>query len=124
MVIIVSVIAVGFWRYRSSNAQITPDGQVIAQLRGAGSDVTKPHAIDFFFYFPTQAAAERIASQLLALGVTGKVDHAAQGPQWVIQGQKTMVPDERELRRLRREFETMVATEGGEYDGWGAGIVR
>jgi hypothetical protein len=124
MVIIVAVIAVGFWRYRNSQAQITPDGQVIAQLRSAGSDVTKPHAIDFFFYFPTQAAADRIVPQLLTLGVTGKVDHAAQGPQWVIQGQKTMVPGERELLRLRREFETIVATEGGEYDGWGTEIVK
>ena len=123
-VTIASIVAVGFFVSRNSEAQVTPDGEVIAQLKKAGSDVTKPHAIDFFFYFPTRAAADRVAEKLLAFGLTAKVDHAAQGPKWVIQGQKTMVPDEVELVKLRREFQTLVAAESGEYDGWGTEIVK
>jgi len=124
VVLILVVVGAGIFRYRDAEAQTTRDGQTIAQLKKAGSDVTKPHAIDFFFYFPTQEAADRIAVRLSEFGLTTKVDHAAKGPKWVIQGQKTMVPDELELLKLRKEFDALVATDRGEYDGWGTEIVN
>ena len=94
-VTIASIVAVGFILSRNSEAQVTPDGEVIAQLKKAGSDVTKPHAIDFFFYFPTRAAADRVAEKLLAFGLTAKVDHAAQGPKWVMQDAKLLLDENR-----------------------------
>jgi hypothetical protein len=42
------------------------------QLAKAGSDLKKPHDIDFFFYFPTQDAAEKAAPNLAELGLSKK----------------------------------------------------
>jgi len=105
-------------------AEPTRDGLTIAQLKEAGADITKPHAIDFFFYLPSQDAAHRIASRLAQFGLDTKVEHAATGPKWVIQGQKSMVPDELELLILRKKFDDLAATEQGEYDGWGTEVVN
>jgi hypothetical protein len=45
----------------SSMAVTTAD---LSQLAKAGSDLKKPHDIDFFFHFPTQDGAEKAAPKL------------------------------------------------------------
>jgi hypothetical protein len=77
---------------RRTAVKISGDAKTIAHLAKSGADITKPHEIDFFFYFLTQEAAERIAPQLIALGLTAKIDRAAKGTSWVIHGTKTLVP--------------------------------
>jgi hypothetical protein len=124
IVVVVALVAAGILWLRSVGAVPTRDGLTIAQLKKAGADITKPHAIDFFFYFPSQDAAHRIASRLAEFGLATKVEHAATGPKWVIQGQKTMVPDELKLLILRKKFDALAATELGEYDGWGTEVVK
>jgi hypothetical protein len=42
------------------------------------------------------------APKLVALGLSIKIDRAAKGSDWVIHGNKTMVPSEAELLKLRR----------------------
>jgi hypothetical protein len=122
--VVVALVAAGLLRSRSAEAEATRDGQTIAQLKKAGADITKPHSIDFFFYFPSQEAAHRVASRLAEFGLATKTEHAATGPRWVIQGQKTMVPDKLELLILRKKFDALAATEQGEYDGWGTEVVN
>jgi hypothetical protein len=124
IVAVVALVTAGILRSRSAGAEPTRDGPAIAQLRKAGADITTPHAIDFFFYFPSQVAALRVASELAEFGLTTKVERTATGSKWVIQGQKTMVPDELELLILRKKFDALAATEQGEYDGWGTEVVK
>ncbi len=100
------------------------DCKTLVQLAKAGSDLKKPHEIDFFFYFPTQDQAKKAAPKLAALGLSTKIDRAAKGSNWVIHGNKTMVPSEAELQRLRRYFDEIAAAQGGDYDGWGAEVVN
>ena len=42
----------------------------------------------------------------------------------MIHGNKTMVPNEAELERLRRLFNEIAAAQEGDYDGWGAEVVN
>jgi len=35
------------------------DRSVLVQLRRSGSDLLKPHNIEFFLYFPTQSVADK-----------------------------------------------------------------
>jgi hypothetical protein len=121
---VIAVVAAGILRSLNASAQESLDGKTLAQLSKAGSDLKKPHDIDFFFYFPTQDAAEKAALKLAALSLSTKIDRAAKGSDWVIHGNKTMVPSEAELQKLRRMFEEIVATQNGEYDGWGAEVVK
>lgn len=122
--LVIAVVAWGILSSRNASAQESLDGKTLAQLAKAGSDLKKPHDIDFFFYFPTKDAAEKAAPKLAALGLSTKIDRAAKETNWLIHGNKTMVPSEAELQRLRRMFDAIAVAQKGEYDGWGAEVVE
>jgi hypothetical protein len=98
MAIVIAVVAAGMLRSPKAAAQESADGKTLAQLAKAGSDLTKPHAIDFFFYFPTKDEAEKVTPKLQALGLSTKVGHAAKGSTWLIQGNKVMIPTDPNCR--------------------------
>jgi Regulator of ribonuclease activity B len=100
------------------------DQSVRTQLRHAGSDLSRPHHIRFFLYFPTQAAAEQAASKIRAAGYDVKVEPAATGSDWLCFTTKTMVPGLPALRTIRIDFDNLAASLGGRYDGWGAGVEK
>lgn len=108
--VVILIVVVGILRSRNAGAQVSMDGKTSAQLAKAGSDLKKPHDIDFFFYFPTQDAAEKAAPKLMALGLATKIDRAVNGPNWVLHANKRMIPSEVELQKLRRMFDEIAAT--------------
>ena len=116
---------VGVFLSCAAQGQIGPDAQAIAQLKRAGSNLTKAHPIEFYLYFPTRESADRAAARIRAFGCGIKrLDRAASGPGWLVLATKTMVPTETELATLREAFGRLVKAEGGEYDGWEAQVVR
>jgi regulator of RNase E activity RraB len=100
------------------------DQSVLVQLRKAGSDLTKPHHIEFFLYFPTQAVADKAALTIRNAGFEVEVRKAAQGDHWLCFTTKTMVPELSDLQKIRSEFVSLVASMNGEYDGWGTQVVK
>lgn len=124
-VLVLAAVAIGLLVVpRIVRAQQRVDAQVIDQLRNAGSDLSKPHPIDFFLYAPTQEAAERLAAKVRALNFEAKVEPAAQGAQWAVLATRTMVPNESALVAIRKQFDAMTAAEKGAYDGWGTEVVK
>ena len=101
-----------------------PDAFVIAQLERAGSNLGRAHDVEFFLYFPERDAADRAAVKVAALGMAVTVDRAASGTLWLVFATRNMVPTEREMARLRRALEAIATAEQGEYDGWGAPVVK
>jgi len=127
MTILSLLVISGFFLFYSRNGmsgELGPDRQVIQQLNKAGSNIGKPHHIEFFFYFPTLAAAERIADTLTKEGFAARAERAATGEDYVVLASKTMVPAESMLTQLRKKFDAMSAGEHGDYDGWGTEIVK
>lgn len=106
------------------STELSPDGQVIQQLKKAGSNISKPHDMEFFFYFPTLEAAEKIATTLKLEGFIAVAQQAAKGDDFVVLATKSMVPSDVELTALRQKFNAMSANEKGEYDGWGSPLVK
>ena len=101
------------------------DAQVIAQLRNAGSDLSKPHQIEFFMYFPSEAGAKHVSMRLVSLGFTAEVKRAASGSvPWLTLAKRSMIPEVAELERLRVVLGQLSASEQGNYDGWGTPIVK
>lgn len=101
-----------------------PDAFVIAQLERAGSNIGRQHAVEFFLYFPEREAADRAAVKVATLDMAVKVDRAANGTLWLVFATRTMVPAENEMKRLRAALEAIAKAEKGEYDGWGAPVVK
>lgn len=100
------------------------DQQVLDQLKKAGSDMSKPHNIEFFLYFENQEAADRAAKQVEKDVENAKVQRAANDSAWLCFATKRMVPDHEELVRLRKRFNSIASESQGEYDGWGTEVVK
>jgi hypothetical protein len=81
--------------YRAAGRPKSGDALVLAQLKEAGSDLSKPHSIEFFLYLPTQDAAEKAADQIRRNGFDVKIDRPAESPTWLCLATKSMVPDGR-----------------------------
>jgi hypothetical protein len=126
--ITVLVLLLGAAAFRSfgQQASISPanDDAVIEQLRLAGSNLSKPHPIDFYLYAPTKESAERIASTLSSQGFTVKVGRAASGTDWLAFASKEVVPTSTALADLRHDLTALALQEHGDYDGWEAPIIK
>jgi hypothetical protein len=101
-----------------------PDASVLLQLRKAGSNLSKPHEVEFFLYFPTQSIAEQAAAQIRDAGFKIEVRPGAKSDDWLCFTTKTIVPDLLTFQKIRTEFESLSKSLGGEYDGWGTPLVQ
>jgi Regulator of ribonuclease activity B len=122
--IFIVIVGVLIYSRIGASAELSPDGQVIQQLKKAGSNISKPHDIEFFFYFPTLKAAEKIAAILKSEGFNAKAEPAAKGNDFIVLATKTLVPSDVELTALRQKFDAMSVVENGDYDGWGSPVVK
>jgi hypothetical protein len=100
------------------------DEAVLTHLRNAGSDLSRPHNIEFFLYFPTQAVADQAASRVQQDGFSTQVEKGSQGDTWLCFATKTMVPDLAVLQKIRNNFNSMAASLSGHYDGWGTEVEK
>ena len=109
---------------RPGSSPLSLDAQVVAQLRRAGSDVSRPHKVDFFLLFTSEQSAKGAAVELTRREF--QVDGAPTQRQavWTCQASRLMVPKESELQQLRSELSALAHTYGGTYDGWGAEVVN
>jgi hypothetical protein len=124
--ITVLALIAGLAIYKRTHAsEVDWDVKVVAQLAVAGSDFRKPHPIEFFFYFPSERAAQRVAGKLTQRGFASRVEaQTGTTAAWLTFATRSMLVDVAELRRLRAEFEELSRVEGGTYDGWGTQVVK
>ena len=100
------------------------DGLVIGQLEKAGSNLHKLHEIEFFLYFKKKDLAERAGKLVAAEGCKVKVERGAGAKAWLCHATKRMVPEMKALSLLRKRFNGIAKKCDGEYDGWGAQVVK
>ena len=124
------VVALLFWLSRSKVAasstenELASDAQVLDQLKRYGSDLSKPHQLEFFLYFPTEADAQKAAEQIRAKSFEVKVERAAQGESWLCFATKTMLPELKAIQNITIQFNEIAKRFGDNYDGWGSPIVE
>jgi hypothetical protein len=98
------------------------DQKVLDQLREAGSDLSKPHQMEFLLYFPTEESAQLAASKIKTDGFSVEVKRAARGSMWLCLAVKRMVPKRVEIGAIGKRFTALAKDLGGEYDGWETSI--
>jgi regulator of RNase E activity RraB len=101
-----------------------PDGQVIQQLKNAGSNLSKEHPVEFFIYAPNKEAAESIVTRIEIDGFKSKVEKSEADELWLVFAVKIMIPNEQKLLKIRADLEKVASSVSGEYDGWGTPIVK
>jgi hypothetical protein len=96
-----------------------PDQLQIEQLAKAGIDMSKPQEIAFTLHF---ADAHSEANACVSI-YEKKFDVESIRPEkadekWTCIARKTMVPELKVLRKIRRDFGAIAAANKGSYDGW------
>jgi hypothetical protein len=107
-----------FGLYQSAD----PDQLQIEQLAKAGIDMSKPQEIAFTLHF---ADAHNEAKACVSI-YEKKFDVVSERPEkadekWTCTATKTMVPELKILRKIRRDFDAIAAANRGSYDGWKIG---
>lgn len=105
-------------------AQSSADAEGIDRLAKAGSDLTRVHAIEFLFYFPSRVSADEASARLNADGYKVSIEGGATGTRCVLRATRSMVPLLSELQVLRSTLNELAAREGGLYDSWRAEVVK
>ena len=130
LLIILLAAVVAFFAFRSLRspqadgaAPRSDDSDVIAALQSAGSDLSKPHPIDFFLYFPSQSSADQVSKTLAAQGDSTSVE-ASEDSQWLVLANRQLVPTDSALAKIRSDLTALASAQGGEYDGWESMVVR
>jgi hypothetical protein len=100
------------------------DVEVIQSLRDSGSDLAKPHPIDFYFYFSTKAQAESAAADVRDAGLEIIKIEPGEKHNWFVLALKNVVPTVPNVQELTRELTEIAERHSGSYDGWEAPIVR
>lgn len=101
------------------------DARVIENLVSAGSNVSKPHNIDFFMFVPIERKAKAAAADMEQLGYTiTSIDRTSGQSQWQIHATREMVPQLDAMTATTRALEAVATKHGGDYDGWGTSVVE
>jgi hypothetical protein len=100
------------------------DATTLMELADAGSDLHQTHEVEFFFYLPSEQAAQAVAETLRQDGYGIRLEAVDPGHDWLCLGSREMTPELGELRRLRTRFTSLAESHGGAYDGWGATVVQ
>ena len=99
------------------------DELVIKALKDNGSDITKPHEIDFNFDFATFEEAAPVAQAIDKEGFAVRMFENNDGT-YTIEAKKTLVPTVKAMQDITKNFNELTNKCGGIYDGWGAEIVE
>ena len=127
------VLAVATWdcaprdekKAAQDNAEeVAQDNEALDQLRSAGSNLTKPHQIEFYLYLPSEADAEAVAATLRPLGYSVTVRAGDNNINWLCIASRTMMPTIQEITEARGVFKSLATTHRGAYGGWEAAIER
>lgn len=98
------------------------DQATLGQLARAGADLGKPTDVVNYLYLPDEARAQQAAVALRTAGFTVVVRPAAKGPTWLARANRDMIPAAANIEEMRRQFEGLASSLGGEYDGWEAAV--
>ena len=101
-----------------------PDGRVLKQLVAQGSDLSKPHSVQFFLYLPDQARATQACNALKAEGYECKVQEQPRGSQWQCLATRSLVPSHAEIVAISARMEELAKMHGGSYNGWVTAVVQ
>ncbi len=110
-----------------SQSKLGQDEVLIAQLSEAGSDMLKPHNIDFFLYFSSPLTADKAREKIQSLyyDATCTVRESVQQKGlFIVEAKKVMVPTLASMIAIRKEFDEIAIEFSGAYDGWGSEIVN
>ena len=98
---------------------MSPDAKTLKALVDAGSDLTKPHEFNHWFYFSSELNAQAAAKDLIAAGYSiDMVGQTDDRKQWRVLALNTIVPNLPDVEKQSAFLERLAHRHDGDYDGW------
>ena len=94
---------------------------VRTHLSEQGSDLTLPHNLDLYLYYPTAATAHEVAAVFRDSPITSEIIES--DPHWLCLVQCRLVPSTEDLSAIGNLMRAIHDQFGGDFDGWHAEIV-
>ena len=107
-----------------SAEEVAQDNEALDQLRSTGSNLTKPHHIEFYLYLPSNAAAEAAEAVLRPMGYSVTIRVGENDINWVCLASRTMLPTIEGLTDARNVFTGLALKYRGAYGGWDTAVER
>jgi hypothetical protein len=105
-------------------AEEMADMHTLEALRRNGANLSKPHKVQYFTNFPSEAQMSAARKELLAAGFTVvRAAQAGKDQPWVLILTRTMPLSTENVRASRQTVSSAVTKHGGRYDGWEAAAV-
>ena len=122
VIAVLAGIATYYYVWRNQRNE-TLDGQVLLQLKQAGSDLTKSHKCELFFVAPTPDIATQLVSALSEIEIVAVRTETDEGLEVSVVAELNIVPTYSKMTSLRKRLSLIAADSGAEYDGWGTEVV-
>jgi len=101
------------------------DDDVLASLVKYGSDLSKPHFLEYYFYFPDWLRATHAKIALEECGLTiVRESSNAHGENVLVLAALSLVPQRQAVIELSQKLESLATKFSGECGGWETAIVR
>jgi regulator of RNase E activity RraB len=100
------------------------NGEVIAALEEAGSDLSQPHPLEFFIYFDERADADAAAKALAGRGYGVEIEEEKIEGEWLLVATRESEVTEASVDALEAEIVAVADPAHGVYDGWETAVVE
>jgi hypothetical protein len=100
----------------------TDDRDLYAQIEAMGVDMTQPHQVDWYSYFPTASGALDVARVLRDDHLEVEVSDAEGDGEWPVVASRTGQMTYMVVMRMTNRMRQTVDAHGGTLDGWGMAI--
>ena len=100
------------------------DRHILKLLKKRGSNLHKPHAIEFCVYFKGRSTASKARSLLRKKGFHVELLTDTSGKRWICLSIKEMFPRYEAIQKVKTLLNKLAGPLGGHCDGWGTQIEK
>ncbi len=100
------------------------DQEILEHLKERGSDLTLPHEIEFYVYFPSEQAAQTASHGITQEGFRIHLLADPSGNRWLCLALKEFIPDLETIKTYQQKFDDLAKPYGGKCDGWGTQVEK
>ena len=97
----------------------TSDRDVYAEFEGHNPDLSRPHEVNWFLYFPTEDAARTVAAMLSSEKFEIDVHKLDENSDWTVEATRSLAVSYILVMRITNRVQQICEAHGGSFDGWG-----
>jgi hypothetical protein len=100
------------------------DRHILRLLKKRGSNLGKPHAIEYYVYFPTKTAARKARPQLRKKGFHVELLTDSSAKRWICLSIREMLPRYEAIQKTKKALNRLAKPLSGWCDGWGTQVEK